>query len=57
MSTDRLSELRDMTQMSLRTRTREMSQLGDIGGHGRRIGDERRLLENLEDELRNSGAL
>lgn len=32
MLTKELSELRELTEMSLKTRTREMSQLGDKGG-------------------------
>ncbi|MBX3375128.1 MAG: hypothetical protein KF817_14965 [Phycisphaeraceae bacterium] len=54
-STQSLSELRDSVQMSLRTREREIRQLGDIGGHGRRIGQERRLLESINDLLRDRG--
>lgn len=57
LPTERLSELRDMTQRSLRTRSREIRQLGDKGNHGRRIGEERRLLKNIEDILGNRGAL
>jgi hypothetical protein len=55
MSTNDLVDLRETTQISLKTRTREMQQLGDKGGHGRRIGQERELLRNVAEELRNRG--
>ncbi|WP_394832882.1 hypothetical protein LVJ94_40905 [Pendulispora rubella] len=57
MPTDRLSDLRDMTKTSLQTRTDEMRDRGDKGGHGSRIGEERQLLERIERELKNRGAL
>jgi hypothetical protein len=55
MSTDDLVDLKETTQISINTRTREVQQLGDKGGHGRRTGEERELLKIVAEELRNRG--
>jgi RHS repeat-associated protein len=53
MSKDDLANLRDTIPISLKTRERELRQLGDKGNHGRRIGQERQLLKNVIEELMN----
>jgi hypothetical protein len=54
-SNEDLVELREMTQTSLQTREREMAQLGAKGGHGPRIGEERRLLDGITEILNGRG--
>jgi hypothetical protein len=55
MATRELVELSEMTQTSIATREAEMLALGAKGGHAKRLGDERRLLEAITELLRGRG--